>query len=186
MTCGADTTAPTVHGDEPGGGGDGVAVTANVTGTFSEAMNAATLTTTTVTLVPQGSTTPVAAAVTYDGATKIVTLDPTANLATSTLYTATIKGGAAGAKDLAGNPLAADKVWTFTTAATGATVLSERSDVDVDDQRLGAGREGPEQRRGGRDRWRDDHAQRGDLRQGPRRACGLRHPVRAQRRVQRR
>ena len=35
-----------------------------------------------------------------------MTLDPTANLATSTLYTATIKGGAAGAKDLAGNPLA--------------------------------------------------------------------------------
>ena len=45
-------------------GATGVAVTANVTGTFSEAMNAATLTTTTVTLVPQGSTTPVAATVT--------------------------------------------------------------------------------------------------------------------------
>ena len=72
----------------------------------------------------------------------------------STLYTATIKGGAAGAKDLAGNPLAADMVWTFTTGASGRAV-PERSHVDVDDQRLGPGREGPEQRGGGRHRWRD-------------------------------
>ena len=103
VTCGADTTAPTVTATSPVAGATGVAVTANVTATFSEAMNAATLTTTTVTLVPQGSTTPVAATVTYAAATNTVTLNPTANLATNTLYTATIKGGAAGAKDVAGN-----------------------------------------------------------------------------------
>ena len=44
-------------------------------------------------------------------------LDPTADLAASTTYTATVKGGAAGVKDSAGNPLAADKTWSFTTAA---------------------------------------------------------------------
>ena len=55
-----------------------------------------------------------------------VTLNPTANLATSTLYTATIKGGAAGVKDLAGNPLAADKVWTFTTGTNGSLLVPER------------------------------------------------------------
>ena len=76
-----------------------------------------------------------------------MTLNPTADLAASTLYTATIKGGAAGVKDLAGNPLAADKVWTFTTAATGDRV-SERSHVDLDDQRLGPGRKRSQQRGG--------------------------------------
>jgi hypothetical protein len=87
-----------------------------VTATFSEAMSAATVTTATVTLVPKGSSTPVAATVTYTAATNTVTLNPAAGLGLLTQYTATIKGGAAGVKDLAGNPLAADKVWTFTTS----------------------------------------------------------------------
>lgn len=34
----------------------------------------------------------------------------------STTYTATLKGGTDGVKDVAGNPLATDKVWSFTTA----------------------------------------------------------------------
>ena len=38
--------------------------------------------------------------------TLTVTLDPTATLAASTTYTATIKGGAGGATDVAGTPLA--------------------------------------------------------------------------------
>ena len=103
LICGADTTAPTVTATSPVANATGVAVSTNVTATFSEAMNAATLTTTTVTLVPQGSTTPVAATVTYAAATNTVTLNPTSNLATNTVYTATIKGGTAGAKDVAGN-----------------------------------------------------------------------------------
>ena len=121
VTCGADTTPPTVTAVGPAPAATGVVVTANISGTFSEAMAVATLTTATVTLVPEGSTTPVAATVTYDGASRTVTLDPTANLATNTLYTVTIKGGTTGVKDLAGNPLAVDSVWTFTTASSGAT-----------------------------------------------------------------
>ena len=42
-----------------------------------------------------------------------------ANLTPSTEYTATITTGA---KDLAGNALAANKVWTFTTGATQDTI----------------------------------------------------------------
>src|SRR5207237_118983 len=93
----------------------------NMTATFSEAMQAGTLTTATVTLMAQGSTTPVAAAVTYSAATQTVTLDPTASLAANTSYTVTIKGGSSGAKDLAGNALATDRVWTFTTASAGGS-----------------------------------------------------------------
>jgi hypothetical protein len=78
-------------------------------------MDPATLTTATVTLVKQGTSTPVAAAVSY--ASQVATLDPSANLDASSTYTATVKGGSAGAKDLAGLPLAADVTWTFTTTA---------------------------------------------------------------------
>jgi hypothetical protein len=52
-------------------------------------------------------------------ASQVATLDPTAILTANTTYTATVKGGAAGAKDLAGNALAADVSWSFTTAASG-------------------------------------------------------------------
>ena len=115
----ADTTAPTVTGTAPADGATGVAVTADVTGTFSEAMNTSTITATTFTLA--AGTTTVPAAVTYDGTTRVATLNPTADLAAGTVYTATIKGGTGGVKDAAGNPLAADKTWTFTTAPAGGS-----------------------------------------------------------------
>jgi len=53
--------------------------------------------------------------VTY--AVRTATFAPTSNLAASTVYTATITTGA---KDLAGNALAANFVWSFTTGATSA------------------------------------------------------------------
>src|SRR5262249_41592301 len=40
---------------------------------------------------------------------------PSSLLATGVVYTATLKGAATGVKDLAGNPLAADFTWSFTT-----------------------------------------------------------------------
>ncbi len=114
---GGDTTPPTVVSTTPANGATGVAVDVSPTATFSEAMDPATLTTSTFTLLEQGQATPVTATVAY--ASQVATLDPSANLKAGTTYTATVKGGAAGAKDLAGNPLAADVSWTFTTA-TGA------------------------------------------------------------------
>ena len=39
-----------------------------------------------------------------------------ANLARNTVYVATVKGGPSGVKDAAGNPLAADRSWSFRTA----------------------------------------------------------------------
>ena len=58
---GGDTTPPTITGRTPAPGTTGVAVNVSPTATFSEAMNAATLTTSTFTLVQQGQSTPLAA-----------------------------------------------------------------------------------------------------------------------------
>ncbi len=113
-----DTTAPTVTGTTPTDGATGVAASTNVTGSFSEAMDASTVTSTTFTL--KAGTTTVPAAVTYSSTNKVATLNPDADLAAGTTYTATIKGGTGGVKDAAGNALAADKVWTFTTAAAAS------------------------------------------------------------------
>ncbi|MBM2855035.1 MAG: Big 5 protein [Steroidobacteraceae bacterium] len=109
-----DTTAPTVSSTTPGDLATGVAISGNIAATFSEAMNVATITTATFTL-RQGAT-PVPGAVTYAGT--VATLNPTNDLAANTVLTATITTGA---RDVAGNALAVNKTWSFTTgAAAGA------------------------------------------------------------------
>ena len=89
-----------------------------VTATFSEAMKASTINTTTFTLTGPG-TTPVAGVVTYVASSDVATFTPNTALAVNTLYTATITTGA---QDLAGDPLASDYVWTFTTSAPSCAV----------------------------------------------------------------
>ena len=81
--------------------------------TFPQAMNPATINTTTFTVMGPG-TTPVTGTVTADTTNKIFTFPPASTLALSTLFTATITTGA---RDAFGNALANNYVWTFTTAA---------------------------------------------------------------------
>jgi hypothetical protein len=85
-------------------------------------MNPATINSTTFTVTAPG-TPPVAVAgtVSYDAASAAATFTPTSPLALNTLYTATITMGA---QDIAGDPLASDYAWTFTTstAACNASV----------------------------------------------------------------
>jgi hypothetical protein len=114
---GGDTTAPTVTGTSPAAGATGVAVTANVTGTFSEAMDASTVTSGTFTLSDGATTVP--ATVAYSSTDRVATLNPGASLAAGRTYTATVRGGSSGVKDIAGNALASDRTWTFTTAPAG-------------------------------------------------------------------
>jgi len=103
--------APTVLTTDPITNATGVSVTKTVTANFSVAMDPLTLTTTTFTL-KQGLTS-VVGVVTYTGTT--ASFNPTlAALLPNTVYTATITTGA---KSVAGVSLAADKVWSFTTAA---------------------------------------------------------------------
>ena len=110
------TTAPppAVVSTIPANAAVGVAESTTVTATFSVPMDAATITATTFTLTGPGATA-VTGSVSYAGNT--ATFTPAALLAGSTLYTATITTGA---KDPTGNALAANHVWSFTTAATPA------------------------------------------------------------------
>jgi Big-like domain-containing protein/hemolysin type calcium-binding protein len=112
---GCDTTPPTVNDTSPDNNTTGIASTANVSATFSEDMDRNTLTTSTFTLTKQGSTSTLAATLIYDSASKKATLDPASDLEANTTYTARVKGGSSGAKDLAGNALEQDYSWTFTT-----------------------------------------------------------------------
>jgi hypothetical protein len=101
---------PTVSSTDPIDTATNVGVTRTVNATFSEAMDAATISTATFTL-KQG-TTPIAGAVTYTGLT--ATFTPAANL-TSNVFTAMISTGAK--SSASGTSLAANYIWTFTTGA---------------------------------------------------------------------
>jgi hypothetical protein len=126
---GGDTIAPTVTSVSPASGASDVLPAANVTVTFSEEMDLPSITSSTFTLVRQGQTTPVAATVSYDPATKTATLNPDADLAQKASYTATVKGGSGGVTDLAGNPLAADHAWSFTVPDTTKPIVRLTSPV---------------------------------------------------------
>jgi hypothetical protein len=117
---GTDTTAPAVTAFSPADGASGVSQTTTVTATFNEALSASTVNGTTFTLTGPGSF-PVAASVAYDAATKTAVLTPSSSLAGGTIHTATVVGGSAGVKDVAGNALAANFTFSFTTAGVGDT-----------------------------------------------------------------
>ena len=109
-----DTIAPTIVSRTPAVAATAVASSSPVTVTFSEAMDPASISGATITLSDRLSI-PVPATVTYDVPTRTATLTPTSALPAQADFTATVLGGAGGAKDLAGNPLATDSTWTFRT-----------------------------------------------------------------------
>ena len=109
-----DTTPPTVSSVSPANGATSVAIATTVTATFSEAMDAATINPNSFELRDAANTL-VAAAVSYNAGTT-ATLTPNSPLASGTTYSATVKGGSAGVKDVAGNALSADFTWSFTTS----------------------------------------------------------------------
>ena len=112
-STGADTTAPTITQRTPAPSATNVPRNTNVDVQFSEAMNPATINGSTVGLRKQGAGSDVPASVSYAGNT--ATIDPNADLDPSAVYDVTVKGGASGVTDAAGNPLAADDTWSFTT-----------------------------------------------------------------------
>ena len=101
----------------PADGLNSVAVSSVVTASFSEPIDAATVNGSTFELRDAGNAL-IPATVSYDAASRTATLTPSAPLDLSTTYTARLKGGVTDPriKDLAGNALAADVTWSFTTA----------------------------------------------------------------------
>ena len=111
-----DQTAPQVTSVSPAGGAAGVDPGTQVAVAFDEGVDPATADSASFFLRNEAGAL-VPADVTYDAAARTATLRPRAPLAWATTYTATAKGGAIGFADLAGNPLAQDRTWSFTTAA---------------------------------------------------------------------
>ena len=107
-----DVTRPTITLKVPAAGAVNVAFNAQLTATFSEDMDAASINTNTLLLQGPGASI-ITGTVTYAAGSRTATFSPTTPLAASTLYTAT---ATTGVKDLAGNTLASNNVWTFTTS----------------------------------------------------------------------
>jgi hypothetical protein len=114
-----DTTAPTVISVDPLNLATAVALTKKPGATFSEAMDPLTINTVNYTVAGPGVT-HVPGTVGYDAVNKIATFTPAGNLASGTTFTATITTGA---KDLSGNALASNFVWTFSTAVLSGPAI---------------------------------------------------------------
>jgi len=136
------TTPPTVKNVAPGNGGGDVPIGSKVEATFDKAMDANTINGSTFTLTkpdgPDADTNPdpVSGTVAYNSTSNTATLSPSANLDYITTYTATVKGGANGVKDAAGNPLSADEVWTFTTAPAAPSNLTATRSGSLNNQSI--------------------------------------------------
>jgi hypothetical protein len=114
-------TRPTVTSTIPADLATDVPLNQAVSATFSKAMNPATINGATFTMTGPG-TTAVSGLVAYAAVGNTLIFTPAANLAPSTLFTATITTGTT---DLAGNALASDYVWTFTTGTGLAAIAPE-------------------------------------------------------------
>ncbi len=135
MNYAADTSAPTVTSTSPQNGATGVTMGTTVSATFSESLDASTVTTSTFELRTPANAL-VAGSVGYNAQTKTATFTPSAPLAASTTYTARLIGGTANPriKDAAGNALAATYTFTFTAGsqpvfALGYNVIGGQNDT---------------------------------------------------------
>jgi arylsulfatase A-like enzyme len=120
-TCRANEWDTRVLSTTPKANATAVTPTTNLTATFSEEMMASSITSKTFKLLQNGTTTKVAATVSYSPGTQTATLDPTGTLKSGFSYKAIVSTGA---KDVAGNPLdqnssttgSQQKVWLFTVS----------------------------------------------------------------------
>ncbi|MBK8101403.1 MAG: Ig-like domain-containing protein [Planctomycetes bacterium] len=121
FTTGTDTTAPTIVGAEPAAGSRRVSPNTRPTVTFSEALDGDHVTDATVTLTVDGQA--VAAVVESINGT-IVRLSPVLPLPVGADCELRLRGSHGGLRDLAGIPLAADLVATFTVSDDASTPIA--------------------------------------------------------------
>lgn len=111
-----DIAAPTVSSTDPSDIETNVAINRNISALFDVSLDPASVNLTSVTLTADSDATAIAGEISYTD--KLVTFNPTDNLIGSTVYTATLTTDI---KDLAGNTLATNYAWEFTTAAEAAS-----------------------------------------------------------------
>lgn len=125
-TAGADATAPVVNSTDPANAASGVAISSTINVSFNEPMDPATITTANFMVTGPGGI-PVMGTVAFDVSNNTATFTrhqhlttpvdfhptPVSYLDPGTTYTVMLTTGA---RDMAGNPLASDLIWTFTTA----------------------------------------------------------------------
>jgi hypothetical protein len=135
--------APSVTAISPANNASGVAVTDNVSATFSQAMDASKFTTSTFKLVKDGTTTALNAGYTYDSTTNTATLNPSADLLPGTKYNVTVVSGANGVKTpeqtqsgvvvAGGYTLEQDKTWSFTTLNPNTPPVANNDNYNVNE-----------------------------------------------------
>ena len=113
----ADTSAPTMISTSPANAATVTPINRQITVRFSEAMDAETINSQTFTLVGPNNL-PVLGTVAYAAVGTSAVFTPASPLADNSTFTATLLSGA---KDLAGNALASNLVWAFTTGITADT-----------------------------------------------------------------
>jgi hypothetical protein len=114
-TSSADTTPPSVLSTTPTDGANDIAINTSVTATFSESMDASSITSSFTLSSAAGA---VAGTVSYAESSKTATFSPAANLNSNTIYTAAVSNQV---KDLAGNNMSANYTWSFTTSSSADT-----------------------------------------------------------------
>jgi TolB protein len=107
-----DTTKPTIASTNPKTGKKGVKRSTDVKAVFSERMDPTTFDETKFVLYNLSAGSKVDAQVSYDEATKTLTLDPAVKMARNTRYKAVLS---ATVTDEVGHPLEREHGWTFTT-----------------------------------------------------------------------
>lgn len=111
-----DGSAPQVTATTPVNGGTGAALGSNIVATFNQTLDSSTIDNSTVALTDaKGAATTMT--ITYSDSTHAITMRPGSPLSQNTTYTATIRGGNGGVKNLDGTFMVADYAWSFTTGS---------------------------------------------------------------------
>ncbi len=126
---GVDTTPPTISSTDPANGATNVSPSKTITATFSEAIQSST-NYANISL-KDSSNNSVSISTSISG--NVLTIDPVSDLAYSKTYTVTIPASAV--KDLAGNDLASQYIFSFTTSAqpvlTSITVSPSTASITI-------------------------------------------------------
>jgi hypothetical protein len=111
-SSGQDVTAPTMASTDPANGSPGVVINKKLTVTFNEMMDSSSINASTFKVTGPGGVAVSGTVTSFSGLTAV--FSPSGYLAANSVYTVTLTNGA---RDLAGNALAANYSWSFTTGA---------------------------------------------------------------------